>query len=42
MILLASPLPLVWKRTCPRCGQFIEKTDPVAPFVCWRCGWRAS
>lgn len=34
------PLPLVWTRSCPACGAWLEKREATAPWVC-RCGWRS-
>jgi len=29
-----------WSRHCPSCGKFLEKHDPMSPWVC-ECGWKS-
>lgn len=30
-----------WTRHCPRCGRWLTKQDPMAPWTC-SCGWQSG
>jgi hypothetical protein len=29
----------MWYKHCPKCGNYVKKTDPQESGVCYACGW---
>jgi anaerobic ribonucleoside-triphosphate reductase len=29
----------IWCKQCPRCGNYLKKTDPQEAGMCCACGW---
>ncbi len=37
-----GPMFGVWLKKCPRCGNYMMKTDPQETCMCCACGWQEN